>query len=178
MNVATAKEYIFHHIAALKLTEKEHGEVLAELDKWKKRVELARSRGTADMAVEAEKEAGRVQAKVERLAVEITDLKAQIENMRKGIPALAARERTVDPDLLEQELLIILGKDSFSSEFSGGGTRAEDTERDFEDVEAGAALEALKTKMGLVPAEGFSGASTGGLAGGPGGLETVPKDAP
>ncbi|MDR0387758.1 MAG: PspA/IM30 family protein [Treponema sp.] len=153
MNVAAAKEYIFHHIAALKLAEKDRDGLLAELDKWEKRVELARSRGAPDLAAEAEQEAGRIRAKVEDMAAEIAYLRVKIEKMRKSLPALAARERSVDPDLLEQELLIALGKNPGDETTAGASV-----DRGFKAVEADAALEALKAKM--------SGARTGGEQGG------------
>jgi hypothetical protein len=139
MSVAAAKEYIFHHIAALKLTEKSRDDLLADLDKWEKRVELARNRNAPELAAEAEKEAGRISAKAEALASEIAELRATIEKLRKGLPALAARERTVDPDLLEQELLITLGKNPGDEIQDGSGA--------FKAVEADAALEALKAKL-------------------------------
>jgi phage shock protein A len=144
MSVAAAKEYIFHHIATLKLTEKKREDLLADLDKWEKRVELARNRNAPELAAEAEKEAGRVQAKAEALAAEIAELRADIEKMRKELPAMAARERTVDPDLLEQELLITLGKNP-GDEIQNGS--------DFKAVEADAALEALKAKMAAKDAD-------------------------
>jgi hypothetical protein len=178
MSAGAAKEYIFHYITALKLTEKKHEEVLAELDKWEKRRELALNRGAPDLAAEAEEEAGRVRVQAEDLAAEIAEFKVQIEKMRKEIPALAARERSVDPDLLEQELLMVLGKDWPSPEASGGETRPE-TDKDFKTIEAAAALEALKTKMGLrpdhPPVSGSSAEPDGGLAGG---LHPAPEEVP
>jgi hypothetical protein len=140
MSAAAAKEYIFHHITALKLAEKDRDGLLAELDKWEKRAELARGRGVPDLAADAEKEAGRVRARAEGMLAEIAELRVKIEKMRKELPALAARERSVDPDLLEQELLIVLGKNP-GDEITAGG--------DFKVVEAAAALEALKAKMGV-----------------------------
>jgi phage shock protein A len=174
MSAGAAKEYIFHHIAALKLAEKKHGEVLAELDKWEKRRELALNRGAPDLAEEAEKEAGLVRGQAENLAAEITEFKVQIEKMRKEIPALAARERSVDPDLLEQELLMVLGKDWPSSEAAGDKTRPE-TDQDFKTIEADAALEALKTRMGLSPERP---PASGSATGSDGGLHPAPEEAP
>jgi phage shock protein A len=152
MSAATAKEYIFHHIAALKLTEKERDELLAEQGKWENRAALARSRGAPDLAAEAETEAGRVRTRIEDILVEIADLRGKIEKMRKDIPALAARERGVDPDLPERaegpELLITLGKTL------GDETADRSADRDFKAVEADAALEALKAKMSGEPGRG------------------------
>lgn len=147
LSAAGAKEYIFHHIAALKLLEKTYADALADLNKWEKRVELARRQGADNLAAEAGKEADSARTRAANLAAEAADLKAQIQKMRKEIPALAARERSIDPDLLEQELLMVLGKDMSSEDAS----RQADTDRALDALEADAALEALKSKMGIRP---------------------------
>jgi phage shock protein A len=141
LSVAAAKEYIFGLIATLKLTEKDIHSLEEEAAKWKGRVELARSTGKNDLAAEAEKEALRVENKLAGLREEEVSLKDQIETIRKKLPGLAARERGVDTDLLEQELLMALGKT---------GEEAE-TDRAFEKLEkeakADSALQALKEKL-------------------------------
>jgi hypothetical protein len=60
--------------------------------------------------------------------------------MRGQLAGLAARERSIDPDLLEQELLIARGG-------TPGETPAPNLERRFAAAEADAALEALKAKL-------------------------------
>jgi phage shock protein A len=136
MNAADAKEYIFHHITTLKLTEKKRDELAGEQKKWLDRISLAQSRGAEDLALAARGEAEKLRTEREALDAEIADLKTRIRRMRDQLPGLAARERSVDPDLLEQELLIALG----------GGEEA-DLERRFEAAEADAALEALKAQL-------------------------------
>ena len=75
------------------------------------------------------------------LREEEISLKNGIADMRRQLPGLAARERSVDPDLLEQELLMALGQTEEEAA----------TERAFKKLEkenaADAALEALKSKM-------------------------------
>jgi len=141
MSVAAAKEYIFGLIATLKLTEKDIHSLEEEAAKWKGRVELARSAGKNDLASEAEREAQRAGEKLACLREEEVSLRNEIEAIRKKLPSLAARERSVDPDLLEQELLMALGKT---------GEEAE-TDRAFEklekDASADSALQALKDKL-------------------------------
>jgi phage shock protein A len=144
MTPADAKEYVFRFIAALKLTEKNRAGLEAEREKWRKREELARNKGAEDLAVEARRETERIQGKLDSLSAEEAELKARIETMRRQLPALAARERSVDPDLLEQELNIALGKD-----LAAGNPAAPALDRQFESINADAALEALKAKMGL-----------------------------
>jgi phage shock protein A len=140
MGAAEAKEYIFHHITTLKLTEKRQGELALEREKWLSRINLARSRGAEDLALAAQGEADTIQTELSAAETEIADLKAQIRRMRDQVAGLAARERSIDPDLLEQEMLIALG-----------GTPGEevkpDLERQFQTAEADAALEALKARM-------------------------------
>jgi phage shock protein A len=140
MGAADAKEYIFHHIAALKLTEKRRDELVLEREKWLSRVSLARSRGAEDLALAAQGEADTLRTALSAVEAEIADLKARIRRMRDQIAGLAARERSVDPDLLEQEMLIALGG-------TPGETITPDLERQFQAAEADAALDALKARM-------------------------------
>ena len=141
MSAAAAKEYILGFITTLKLTEKEIFSLEAEAAKWKGRAELARSRGAEDLSREAEKEEARIDAKLADLRGETRALKESINAMRRELPGLAARERSIDPDLLEQELLAALGRTEEEAE----------TERSFRKLEAesaaDSALEALKSKM-------------------------------
>ncbi|MDR2515802.1 MAG: chromosome partitioning protein [Spirochaetaceae bacterium] len=150
-SVEDAKEYIFHHLTTLQLTEKACGEAAAAAGKWRDRVDLAREKGAADLALEAEREAARHEARRDALAAESAALKGQIEQMRRHIPGLAARERSIDPDLLEQELRIALG------ETPGDGAPETRVNRRFEEMAAGAALEALKAKMARAGNAGSTG---------------------
>jgi phage shock protein A len=143
MGAAEAREYIAGHIASLKLTEKQYEELNRDCEKWSARVELARSRNNEALAAEASVEAEKQRERRDALGAEIAVLKRQIERMREQLPGLAARERSIDPDLLEQELLIALGHTP------GDGTVTEESarKRRFEELDADAALEALKAKM-------------------------------
>ncbi|MCA1949952.1 MAG: chromosome partitioning protein [Treponema sp.] len=145
MSPEDAKAYIVAHLATLKLTEKKRAELEAELEKWKSRVELARSKGAEDLAQEAEKAAERIRADLTAIQNEEAELKLQIESMRRQLPGLAARQRTVDPDLLEQELLIATGR-------LPGDEAAAETERNLakleKEAQAAAALAELKAKLG------------------------------
>ena len=114
MDLASAKEYLFGLISTLKLTEKGIQDIDIELSKWKSRVELAKSREQPDLALEAEKEVELLKNKWQRLITESDDLKFQIEETRRQLPQLedcerSASIRSIDPDLLEQELLITAG---------------------------------------------------------------------
>ena len=141
MSAAEAKEYILGFITTLKLTEKKILSLEEEAAKWKNRSDLARSKGMEELNLEADKESERINRKLLTLREEEKDLKNQIEVMRRQIPALAARERSIDPLLLEQELLMALGKTEEEAK----------SDRAFRELErnntAESALETLKAKM-------------------------------
>jgi len=141
IGATAAKEYILSLITTLKLTEKEINSLEEDVVKWKGRVGLARSTGKNDLAFEAGKEAERVEKKIAGLREEEKSLKNQIEEIRRQLPGLVARERSIDPDLLEQELLIALGQTEEEAE----------TERAFKKLEkesnADSALDALKKRI-------------------------------
>jgi len=141
MSAAAAKEYILGFAAALKLTEKEIRSLEEDAAKWQGRAGLARSRGMSGLAAEAEREAAGTAARLDTLREEARTLKNQIDSMRRQLPGLAARERSVDPDLLEQELLMTLGQ-------SGEEAKTEKAFRELEKEDAAdAALQALKARM-------------------------------
>jgi phage shock protein A len=144
LDTAGAKEYIFACLSTLKLTEKKIHALDEEINKWSSRVELARAGGKAGLAAEAEKEAERIRGQKQELSAEADILKGQIEEIRKKLPLLAARERSIDPDLLEQELLMAAGhlpgeEDKVRAERLLKGLEKENA--------ADAALAELKAKM-------------------------------
>ena len=144
MSPAEAKDYIFNFISTLKLTEKQVQSLDDEIIKWQSRIDLAGSKGQTELAQDAEKEKNRLLKKQAALKTEADQLKQQIEEMRRQLPLLASRERSIDPDLLEQELLIAAG-------FLPGDEEKVRTERRFREMEkaqaAETAFEELKAKM-------------------------------
>ena len=144
-----AKEYIAAHLTSLKLTERKIAELETELEKWRSRLELARSKAAEELVTAAEAELARLQTEKTRLSAEADELKSMIERMRHQLPGLAARVRTIDPDLLEQELLMATGR-------MPGDEAVVQTERKLatmeKQVRSDDALQALKVRMGLVPA--------------------------
>jgi len=145
MEKENVKEYIFGLVSTLKMTEKQLKNQDDELYKWKNRAELAKSRGMPELVQEAEQEIERINGKQMQLANEIRELKSEIDDMLRQLPHLAARERSIDPDLLEQELLIALG-------YNPGEEKKVKNEIFFNKIEKEAAAEdalvELKIKMG------------------------------
>ena len=141
MNTNEAKQELLALITTLKLTEKEIQALKEKAVRWKTRIELARVQGREELLAEAEKEAEKINIKLAELQGEVQTYKNQIEDLRKQMPALTAGERKIDVDLLEQELLMALGKT---------GEEAE-TDRAFRKLEkdnaAETALQAMKIKL-------------------------------
>jgi phage shock protein A len=141
MKVEDAKAYITGHIATVKIMEKNREELNGELTMWESRVNLARSKGALELAAQAAQEVDALRAKQASLDMEIVDLRNQIETMRRQLPGLAARERSIDPDLLEQELLIATGYLPGDEEKAAVDQKLKALEKD---ASTDAALEALK----------------------------------
>ena len=144
MTTSEAREQILALCATVKLTEKEIRSREEELGKWKERIDLARSKGRDDLAAEAEKETEKLNTKLAELRDEEQGYKNEIESLRQQLPGLAARERTIDPDLLEQELLMALGR---TEEEAATEKAFSELEKESAADKAKAALEELKAKM-------------------------------
>jgi phage shock protein A len=144
MDFAGAKEYLAGFISTRTLTEKRLAGLGEDRKRWEERAGLARSRGAADLAAAAEQEVLKIREQETALAEELAGLEGQIARMKGQLPGLAARERSVDPDLLAEELLFASGR------LPGEGERVK-TERALADLEkeaaAASALEALKAKL-------------------------------
>jgi len=141
MNVNELKEEILALITTIKLTEKEILSLEAEVAKWKGRIGLAREKGSAELLGEAEAELEKVSTQLTLLRDESRSFRENIDTLRRRLPFAAASERSIDPDVLEQELLMALGKTEEEVK----------TDKAFRELEkektAESALEALKAKM-------------------------------
>lgn len=144
MSPEEARNYILGHLSTLKLTEKQKEQLRQEREKWEKRISLAESLGQPDLAEEARKNRDEVLQKETQLQDEIDRLKTQIQQMQRQLPALKARERSIDTDLLEQELLMATGH--LPGEEEGVATERALSTLEKEQA-AQAALEELKKKM-------------------------------
>ncbi len=171
MNPQDAKAYIAGHLASLKLTEKKRSELEADLAKWMGRIELARTKGEEDLALEAEKVVERLRTDLVKLQAEEVELRSQIDVMCRQLPGLQARQRSVDPDLLEQELLMAAGR-------MPGDEAAAATERNLakleKEAQANAALEALKAKLAGKPDNSGPADSGSGVPGNSADPEVAP----
>jgi phage shock protein A len=144
MPVNQAREYILSFITTQKVNEKKLLALKNELEKWKNRILLARNSGGDHLTTQASAACQDIENQIRSLEVENTELNVQIKSMIGQLPGLAARERSIDPDLLEQELLLAAG-------FTPGESLPE--KREFAALEQEQTVEAalleLKQKMRL-----------------------------
>ncbi|MDR0785267.1 MAG: chromosome partitioning protein [Treponema sp.] len=145
MNASETKAYIADVLTSLKLTEKQREELASTAAIWESRVGLSRSKGDHALATAAQQEADVLKAKIAGLDAEIAVLRSEISSAKQGLTAVASRERSVDPDILQQELLIAAGRlpgdeDKVVMEQNLNDTANRES--------ASAALAQLKAKMG------------------------------
>jgi phage shock protein A len=121
LDLQSAKEYVFAFAVEAKRLDKEVAAAESELALWRGRAELASGKGMADLAAAARAKAGEVEGKLASLRAERSDMRSKLEAMRLQLPAIRARERSVDPDRLLAELQLMTG------ELLGEDTPGEDT---------------------------------------------------
>jgi phage shock protein A len=109
MPASDAREYILGFITTLKLNEKKLSALKDERGKWENRVRLAQNSGSEDLSAQAESVCLNIGNRIQSLEAENAGLKTRIRSMTGQVPGLAARERSIDPDMLEQELLLAAG---------------------------------------------------------------------
>jgi phage shock protein A len=144
MSISDNKAYIADILASLKLTEKQREELASTMAIWESRVGLARSKNQEALAAAAQQEADAVKTKISGLDAEIADLKAEIDNAKRGSLTGASRKRSIDTDILQQELLIAAGRLPGDEDKVALEQRFNDA-----DLKASDALAQLKAKMGL-----------------------------
>jgi phage shock protein A len=143
MDVSVAKEYMLGLSTTIKLNEKRIADLEVPRDKWRKRIDAARTGKEEALTLEAEKRVLEFEGKIGVLRSETASLREQLQTMISRLRTLAARERAVDPDLLMQDLLMAAG-------YNPGDEASLGLEKKFADLEkeaaADAALTALKAK--------------------------------
>jgi phage shock protein A len=141
MLVTEAKEHILNFITTKKLNEKRLLTLKREQEKWENRVRLAQNSGADDLIAQAAAACQSIEGQIHSLEAENGELKTQIQSMIGQLPGLAARERSIDPDILEQELLLAAG-------FTPGEPSTDQKFTALEQREAAeSALQALKQKV-------------------------------
>ncbi|MDR1127007.1 MAG: chromosome partitioning protein [Treponema sp.] len=110
INTSDTKAYIAGVLTTLKLTEKQREELASALAMWESRIGLARASNKEALALAAQQEADTLRAKIAGLDAEIASLKAEVDEAKRGLLTVASQKRSIDMDILQQELLIAAGR--------------------------------------------------------------------
>lgn len=131
-----ATEYVLAFITTLKQTEKARAAAEEEAALWARRVELARSKGDAALASQAQARCDELTAKKTQLEAELADLKGKVAVLKEKLTRLRMTGgKSVDTDLLLAQLEMVVGK-------------KDELSKTFKEEESNAALDELKKKMG------------------------------
>ncbi len=139
-----AQELLLAYSTDVKRYEKELATIAQDLVVWKRRVELATSKGMPELARAAEAKVAEIGDAYAKLEGEKAGLVADIARIREALPGIRARQRSVDPDLLLGEMQILAG--------GTPGEEPSEAEREIAGLESGSkvddALSALKRRIG------------------------------
>ena len=106
-----ATQYVLAHITTLKQTEKDLARLEEEFVSWSRRVQLAESRGEAELAAQARVRLDEIQARKAGAAAELADLRRTVSTLKDKLARLQRGvTRSVDTDLLLAELEMLAGK--------------------------------------------------------------------
>lgn len=111
LSVADAKAYALEFMTALKVLERDLATLADELALWSKRVELATSKGAAELELAARARLSELMAKDSGLRSEREELRRKVSRIRENLRTLSGSERTVDADLLLAQLRMAAGLD-------------------------------------------------------------------
>jgi phage shock protein A len=106
-----ATQYVLAHITTLKQAEKDLARREEEIAAWSRRVQLAESRGEAELAAQARVRLGEIQARKAEAAAGLADLRRTVSTLKDKLTRLQRdATRSIDTDLLLAQLEMVVGK--------------------------------------------------------------------
>jgi phage shock protein A len=145
LDEAGAMELLLAYTTDIKRHDKDIEALEKDRQLWDSRVKLAEGKGLGELAQGAREQLHRIETSLSGIVAARDGLKLDVARIREALPAIKARKRSIDPDLLQAELSLILGEDQGMP-----AAKLEDEFKALEDkAEAHDPLEKLKRKMGL-----------------------------
>jgi len=144
-----AMELLFAYTTDIKRHEKDMESLEKEIALWTSRVSLAEGKGLADLAAAARAQLDQLKGKAAEIAASKAELARDAQRIKESLSGIKAKERSIDPDLLQAELSMMTGealdpgKAKLEKELADLGVSGS-TASPAED-----ALSILKRKMGL-----------------------------
>ena len=148
LDFASAQETLLAYATDIKTHEKDIESSKRDLALWKSRVALAESKGLADLAEAAKKQVAMIEEKLSRIEASRAELAADMQRIKEALPSIKAKERSIDPDLLQAQLSMMTGEalDPDAAKLDKELSALDSAPK------ADSALDALKRKMGILPA--------------------------
>ncbi len=135
MELIDAKEYVLAFIQTLKEIQLKISKLKEELNVWKERAQLAVERNKHDLKQGADQKVAALNAEIEMLSKEESELKSKIITMKDNLKDLKHKFNfTVDTEQMLADIEMLVGKKDELSE-------------EFKKEEAEKRLEELKRKM-------------------------------
>jgi len=136
MELEDAKEYVLAFIQTMKETQTKISKLKEELSVWNERAQLAVERNKPDLKLGADQRVAELNAEIEMLRKEESELKSKIITMKENLKDLKHKFHfTVDTEQMLADIEMLVGeKDELSDKF-----KKEEAEKK---------LEELKRKMG------------------------------
>jgi capsule polysaccharide export protein KpsE/RkpR len=145
LDEAGAMELLLAYTTDIKRHDKDIEALERDRQLWDSRVKLAEGKGLAELAQGARTQLSHIEASLSGITAARDELKLDVSRIREALPAIKARRRSIDPDLLQAELSMLAGGEE--------GSSAAKLEDEFKALEGAAEsvdpLEKLKRKMGL-----------------------------
>lgn len=144
LDYPSAMNLIYAYTTDIKVHEKDLESLRKEAALWEARVGLARDKGLADLEAGASARLSQVNEKILSIETSRGELSRDLSRLKEALPGLKAKERSIDPDMLQAELSMMTG------EALDPGKASLDKElKALETPSGGDALAELKRKMGL-----------------------------
>lgn len=142
-----AMNLLFAYTTDIKRADKEIDALRKEIALWTSRVSLAEGKGLTELAAGARAQLAQLDAKVADILASRAEMERDTGRIKEALPGIKAKERSIDPDLLQAELSMMTGEalDPEKAKL--------DRELDALSKTDGSAdpLAALKRRMGLEP---------------------------
>ena len=110
LSAADARAYALEFMTALKGLDHDLATLGEEISVWAKRVELAASKGAAELESAARAKLDELGVKKATLSSERDELAGKVARIRGKLPMAGASERSIDTDLLLAELRMAAGQ--------------------------------------------------------------------
>lgn len=145
LDYSGAMDLLFAYTTDIKRHDKDIEALKKDIALWTSRVSLAESKGMVELAAGARSQVTQLEGKLAEIEASRAELDRDARRIKESLPGIKAKERSIDPDMLQAELSMMTGEalDPEKAKL--------DRELDALSKAESAAdpLEALKRKMGL-----------------------------